>query len=166
LVGPPNQFPYYTSNLHGYQDFRNTYQHRRRVLYYGSNDGLFHAVDAGGWDRTPAQCDFEADGVTRKHCFDLGSGTELFAYAPRSIMQVFHRLKDQVGVQTKRMEWSVDGPATAGDVFIDSSHTGTPVDADRAWTTVLVGGMREGSSFEGTSGAAPSDSQGSYYALD
>jgi len=166
LVGPPNQVAYYTQNLHGYQDFRTTYQRRRRVLYFGSNDGLFHAVDAGGWDRTPAQCDFELDGVTRKHCFDLGSGTELFAYAPRSIMQVFHRLKDRVGVQTRRMEWSVDGPATAGDVFIDSSHTGTPVAADRAWTTVLVGGMREGSSFEGTPGTAPSDSQGSYYALD
>jgi Tfp pilus tip-associated adhesin PilY1 len=40
------------------------------------------------------------------------------------------------------------------------------VPADRAWHTVLIGGMREGSAFEGTSGAAPADSLGSYYALD
>jgi Tfp pilus tip-associated adhesin PilY1 len=166
LVGPPNQVAYFTQNLHGYQDFRNTYQHRRRVLYFGANDGLFHAVDAGGWDRTPTLCDLEADGITRKHCFDLGTGAEVFAYAPRATMQIFKKLKDRIGVQTKQMEWTVDGPATAGDVFIDSSHSGTPVDADRTWHTILVGGMREGSPFEGSSGAAPSDSQGSYYALD
>jgi Tfp pilus tip-associated adhesin PilY1 len=166
LVGPPNQIAYFTQNLHGYQDFRTTYQHRRRVLYFGANDGLYHAVDAGGWDRTPISCGLEADGVTPKHCFDLGTGAELFAYAPRAIMQIFKGLKDDIGLQTKRNEWTVDGPASAGDVFIDSSHSGTPVDADRTWLTILVGGMREGSPFEGTSGAAPSDSQGSYYALD
>jgi Tfp pilus tip-associated adhesin PilY1 len=166
LVGPPNQFAYFSANLHGYQDFQDTYKRRRRVLYFGANDGLYHAVDAGAWDRTPALCDFDTDGVTRKHCFDLGSGAEVFAYAPRAIMQIFKGLKDEIGVQTKRMEWTVDGPATAGDVFIDSNHSGTPVDAKRAWHTVLVGGMREGSPFEGTSGTAPADSLGSYYALD
>jgi Tfp pilus tip-associated adhesin PilY1 len=81
-------------------------------------------------------------------------------------MQIFKPLKDKIGTQTKRMEWTVDGPASVGDVFIDSNHSGTPADVSRAWHTVLVGGMREGSSFEGTSGAAPADSQGSYYALD
>jgi len=167
LIGPPNQFAYFTQNLHGYQDFRNTYQHRRRVLYFGANDGLYHAVDAGGWDRTQTLCDLEADGVTRKHCFDLGTGAEIFAYAPRATMQIFKKLKDRIGgIQTKQMEWTVDGPATAGDVFIDSTHSGTPVDADRTWHTILIGGMREGSPFEGSSGASPSDSQGSYYALD
>jgi Tfp pilus tip-associated adhesin PilY1 len=166
LVGPPNHFPYFVQNLHGYQDFRTTYQRRRRVLYFGANDGLYHAVDAGGWDRTPAQCDFEVDGITAKHCFDLGTGAEIFAYAPRATMQIFKKLKDRIGTQTKQMEWTVDGPATAGDVFIDSSYSGAPVDADRAWHTILVGGMREGSPFEGTTGTAPSDSQGSYYALD
>jgi Tfp pilus tip-associated adhesin PilY1 len=166
LVGRPNNFPFFTSNLNGYQDFFNTYGKRRRVLYVGSNDGLLHAFDAGAWDRNPLQCDFEADGITRKHCYDLGTGTELFAYAPRSIMQLFKQMKDTIGPQTKRIEWAVDGPPTAADVFIDSSHSGTPVPADRAWHTVLVGGMREGSPFEGTSGAAPADSLGSFYALD
>jgi hypothetical protein len=166
LVGPPAQFAYFSANLHGYADFQETYKRRRRVLYFGANDGLYHAVDAGGWNRTPAQCDLDTDGVTRKPCFDLGSGAEVFAYAPRAIMQIFKPLKDTIGLQTKRMEWTVDGPASVGDVFIDSNHAGAPVDANRAWHTVLVGGMREGSPFEGTSGAAPANSQGSYYALD
>ena len=166
LIGPPNQFAYFSADLHGYAAFQETYKRRRRVLYFGANDGLFHGVDAGGWNRTPTQCDLDTDGVTRKSCFDLGSGAEVFAYAPRAIMQIFKPLKDKMGVQTKRIEWTVDGPATAGDVFIDANHSGTPVDANRAWHTVLVGGMREGSPFEGTSGATPADSQGTYYALD
>jgi len=164
LVGPPNDFASFSSNLHNYQTFRNTYQHRRRVLYFGANDGLFHAVDAGGWNRTPSLC-VNPDG-SQGSCYDLGTGAELFAYAPRAIMQVFKPLKDAVGAQTKRDEWSVDGPPTAGDVFIDSVNNGTGNPANRAWHTVLVGGMREGSPFEGTSGAAPFVSLGSYYALD
>ncbi|HEU5248878.1 MAG TPA: hypothetical protein VFW15_02730, partial [Thermoanaerobaculia bacterium] len=166
LVGRPNNFFFFASNLNDYQDFLNTYGKRRRVLYVGSNDGLLHAFDAGGWDRNRNVCDFEADGVTRKHCYDLGTGTELFAYAPRTVMQIFKPMKDTLGPQTRRIQWAVDGPPTAGDVFIDSSHNGSPVPADRAWHTVLIGGMREGTSFQGTPGTYPADSLGSYYALD
>ncbi|MEO8347405.1 MAG: hypothetical protein ABI610_00725, partial [Acidobacteriota bacterium] len=166
LVGPPNDFAYFTANLNDYQKFRDTYRRRRRVLLFGANDGLLHAVDAGGWNRTPAQCDLEPDGTTRKACFDLGTGAELFAYAPRSIMQIFKGLKDAIGPQTRSIQWTVDGPPTAGDVFIDASHSGTPTPAERAWHTVLIGGMREGSPFEGTASVAPADTLGSYYALD
>jgi Tfp pilus tip-associated adhesin PilY1 len=179
VVGGPNDFASFVSNLNNYQAFRTTYQRRRRVLYAGANDGLLHAFDAGAWDRTPTQCDFEDTngngtqdaGEAVEHCYDLGTGAELFAFAPRSIMQIFRGLKNDIGVQTKRIEWTVDGPPTAGDVFIDSSHSGTadpgpPDPADRAWHTVLIGGMREGSAFEGLNGASPFESQGSYYALD
>ncbi|HEX9305040.1 MAG TPA: hypothetical protein VGA31_11370 [Thermoanaerobaculia bacterium] len=164
LVGPPSEFAYYAANLNNYQTYRNTFLRRRRVLFFGANDGLFHAVDAGAWDRTPSLC-VNPDG-TQGHCFDLGTGAELFAYAPRAIMQLFKPLKDAVGAQSKRDEWSVDGSPTAGDVFIDSANNGVPTPANRMWHTVLVGGMREGSPFEGTSGAAPAVSLGSYYALD
>jgi hypothetical protein len=165
LVGAPGNTAYFFTNLNNYQAFRETYRRRRRVLYIGANDGLLHAFDAGAWFRNQNQCDLLPDG-TRAKCYDLGTGTELFAYAPRSIMQIFKSLKDTRGPQTKRNEWTVDGPPTAGDVFIDSSHSGTPNPSERSWHTVLVGGMREGSAFEGTSGASPADSLGSYYALD
>jgi Tfp pilus tip-associated adhesin PilY1 len=166
LVGAPNDFPLFTTNHKNYQAFRETYRRRRRVLYFGANDGLLHALDAGGWNRTPSQCDFEPDGTTRKSCYDLGTGAELFAYAPRSIMQIFKGLKDTIGPQTRQIEWTVDGPPAAADVFIDASHSGSPTPAERAWHTVLVGGMREGSPFEGTASVAPADTLGSYYALD
>ena len=165
VVGRPGDYPFFVSNLNGYQAFYMTYRQRRRVLFLGANDGLLHAFDAGAFNRDPSACVTLSDG-TRPPCYDLGTGAELFAYAPRSIFQNFKRLKDAAGPQTKRDEWTVDGGPAAADVFTDASHTGTPNPAHRAWRTVLVGGMREGSAFEGMSGASPFSSAGSYYALD
>ena len=164
LIGAPSNFAYYSANLNGYQTFRNTFHRRRRILFFGANDGLFHALDAGGWNRTPLPCT-NPDG-SQGECYDLGTGAELFAYAPRATMQAFKPLKDAVGSQTKRDEWTADGAPTAVDVFIDSVNSGAGTPAERAWHTVIVGGVREGSPFEGTSGASPTNSLGSYYALD
>ncbi len=159
LVGGPNDFALFVTNTHNYQGFFDTYKNRRRVIYVGANDGLLHAFDAGNWDRTPSVC-------PSAHCYDLGTGAELFAFAPRSIMQIYKPLKDAVGPQTKQDEWTVDLSPSAADMFMDTGHSGTPVPANRAWHTVLVGGVREGSPFEGTDGASPRHSQGSYFALD
>jgi Tfp pilus tip-associated adhesin PilY1 len=165
IVGAPGSFFYAQANLNGYQAYLAKYKRRRRVLYAGANDGLLHAFDIGAYDRTPSACKTNADG-TAGHCYDLGTGAELFAYAPRAIMQLYKPLKDAKGAQTKRDEWTADGSPSAADVFIDPAHSGTPVSSHREWRTVLVGGMREGSPFEGTSGQSPASSRGSYYALD
>lgn len=156
LVGRPNDFALFQANVQGYQAFFNTYQHRRRVLFANANDGLLHAFEAGVFGRD----------TSKPTAYDLGTGAELFALAPRAIMQIYKPLKDAVGPQTKNDEWTVDGSPTAGDVFIDAGHSGTPDPAHRAWHTVLLTGMREGSPFEGTAGTSPKDSQGSYFALD
>lgn len=165
IVGGPAEFPYFVSNLNNYQAFHKTYRQRRRVLFAGANDGLLHAFDIGVFNRDASVCSTLSDGSVPP-CYDLGTGVELFAFAPRSIMQIYKPLKDAVGPQTKLNEWTVDGAPSAADVFIDASHNGTPVAAHRAWHTVLVGGMREGSPFEGRDGSAPMHSQGSYFALD
>ena len=165
VVGRPADFAYYDSNLNNYQAFFRTYRQRRQVLYAGANDGLLHAFDIGVFNRDSSVCTTLSDG-SLPPCYDLGTGVELFAFAPRQIMQIFKPLKDAAGPQTKRTEWTVDGPPSAADVFIDAQHNGIPNPADRTWHTVLVGAMREGSPFEGTSGAAPKSSRGSYFALD
>ena len=161
IVGPPTHFAYFDRNLHGYQAFRTTYRKRRRVLFAGANDGLLHAFDVGVFGRDPSVCP-----ALSGACFDLGTGAELFAFAPRSILQILRPLTEAVGPQTKKTEWTVDGAPAAADVFIDSSHSGTPVPDDRSWHTLLVMGMREGSNFVGQGGAPPLDTQGSYFALD
>jgi Tfp pilus tip-associated adhesin PilY1 len=165
IVGQPAEVPYFMSNLNNYQAFYKTHRQRRRVLYAGANDGLLHAFDIGVFNRDASVCSTLSDG-SLPPCYDLGTGVELFAFAPRSVMQIFKPLKDAVGAQTKQTEWTVDGAPSAADVFIDANHAGTPVAANRAWHTVLVGGMREGSAFEGRDGVAPRHSQGSYFALD
>jgi Tfp pilus tip-associated adhesin PilY1 len=165
IVGQPGEYPYFLSNLNNYQAFYKTYRQRRRVLFAGANDGLLHAFDIGVFNRDPSVCSTLSDG-SLPPCYDLGTGVELFAFAPRSVMQIYKPLKDAVGQQNKQTEWTVDGAPSAADAFIDASHSGTPVAANRAWHTVLVGGMREGSAFEGTNGVAPRHSQGSYFALD
>jgi Tfp pilus tip-associated adhesin PilY1 len=165
IVGRPADFAFHDANLNNYQAFFKTYRQRRRVLLAGANDGLLHAFDVGVFNRDPSVCSTPSDG-SLPPCYDLGTGAELFAYAPRAIMQIFRPLKDAVGPQTKKTEWTVDGAPSAADVFIDGNHAGTPVPANRTWHTVLVGGMREGSPFEGTSGVAPKSSRGTYFALD
>jgi Tfp pilus tip-associated adhesin PilY1 len=182
LVGEPENVFYYQANLHGYQDFFNKHRHRRRVLYSGANDGLLHAFDVGGWDRNtssnPSVGKNPATPVSictggLADCYDNGTGTELFAYAPRSIMQVFHGLTSAVGVQNERNEWTVDGAPSGADMFLDAAHNGTPKAANRAWHSVLVGTMREGSALEGQtpcpatgSTTAFQNSASSVYALD
>ncbi len=110
LVSEPENVFYYKTNLHNYQDFFSKHQHRRRVLYAGANDGLLHAFDVGVWNR-----DVSADATQGKDptapvsictggltdCYDIGTGAELFAYAPRAIMQIFSPLTNALGVQNK-----------------------------------------------------------------
>ncbi|HKF42112.1 MAG TPA: PilC/PilY family type IV pilus protein [Thermoanaerobaculia bacterium] len=144
LVAEPENVFYYTTNLHNYQDFFNKHRYRRRILYTGANDGMLHAFDVGVWDRDTTVC---TGGQT--DCYDLGTGAELFGYIPRSIMQPLRRLKNSVGPQTKQDEWTVDGAPSGADMFLDVKHSGTPNAANRAWRTILVGGAREGSAFEG-----------------
>jgi Tfp pilus tip-associated adhesin PilY1 len=165
IVGQPADFPYFIGNLNNYQAFFRTYRQRRRVLYAGANDGLLHAFDIGVFNRDPAVCSTLSDG-SLPPCYDLGTGVELFAFAPRGIMQIFKPLKDAVGPQTKQNEWTVDGAPSAADVFVDLSHSGTPDPTKRAWHTVLIAGFREGSPFQGTDSIAPKASYGSYFALD
>ena len=156
LIGSPNDFAFFQTNTHNYQSFFNAYQNRRRVLYVGANDGLLHAFDAGAFGRDNSN----------PNAYDLGTGAELFAFAPRAIMQIYKPLKDAVGPQTKQDEWTVDLSPSAADVFISPIASDGSLAGSRSWHTVLVGGVREGSPFEGTSGSSPKDSQGSYFALD
>ncbi len=182
LVSEPANVLYYSTNLHNYQDFYSKHQHRRRVFYAGANDGLLHAFDVGVWDRNtsgdPAKGTDETAPVSictggQTHCYDNGTGAELFAYAPRAIMQIFRSLTNPLGIQNERNEWTVDGAPSAADMYIDVRHDGTPRAGNRAWHSILVGMMREGSPFEGQTPCPPpatttvfQNSASSVYALD
>ena len=121
FVGPP---PFPDSIGTGYATFRSTYSNRMPLVLVGSNDGYLHAIDAR--DKNTG-----------------GIGREVLAYLPNAVLNQMPRLTST----TYQHRYYVDGSPTAGDVYIDKSHTGQP-----QWRTVVVGGLRAGG-------------QG-YYALD
>jgi len=133
VVDPPNDFRYFFNNVHGYfEDFMGPQKHRRRVAFVGSNDGLFHAIDAGFYDRD--------DGGTWDNTFDLGTGLELFAYVPHAVLDPQDK-PSVIKTQTFGTEqvYSVDGTITSADVFIDPSGGSSP-----SWRTVVLFGLRRG----------------------
>lgn len=149
VVGPPRYFQYLSLNLtppgppapgQPYLSFANLYSKRRKVVYVGANDGFLHAFDAGVYDRDPE--------FPLTH--DLGTGREIFAFAPRSTMNKFPGLLDFSPI----VQYFVDGSSATADVFIDPNvlANADPDPTKRVWRTALVGGLRQG----GTT----------YYALD
>lgn len=133
----------------GYRQFFLTHENRRKIVVAGANDGMLHAWDAGRPLMVEIDSKDDDFGIERQEVrFDNGTGREIFAYIPRSVLPAVSRLaKDPVA-----HIWSVDGTVAAGDVFIDPLHGGNPDPAAREWRTVLIGGLREGGS--------------AYYALD
>lgn len=143
VVGAPPNTLYFNADLNGYRAFYRKHELRRRMLLMGANDGMLHAFDAGRYDRSVAV----ANALKDRTQFNNGTGKELFAYTPREALPIVRTITTAAFHQ-----WGVDGTVTAGDVFIDPLHNGTPTAGEREWRTVVFGGMREGGS--------------SYYALD
>ena len=116
----------------GYRCFFLKHQNRRKVMFFGANEGLFHAVDAG--IARPTGDPFEGR-------YDDGTGHEIFAYAPRAVLPTIYS-QNSGGPR----QWSVDAPPNASDVFIDPADDGGlyPNPADREWRTVLMSGLRRG----------------------
>jgi len=129
-----------SGNNTGYRCFFRKHQMRRRVLLFGSNEGMLHGIDAGNF-RTSG-----SDPITNKSLteeFDNGLGKEAFAYIPRSVMSTVRQI-----AEGDSHKFSVDGSLIAGDVFIDPANDGAsfPDADDREWRTVLIAGLREGGS--------------------
>jgi hypothetical protein len=134
VIGAPPNTRYFSADVPGYRDFFNKHELRRKLLLVGSNDGMLHAFDAGEYDQGDER-------------FDNGTGHEVFAYVPRTVLPTVRQL-----TESSLHQWGVDGTVTVADVYVDPLNTGTPDPGRREWRTVVFGGLREG-------GAA-------YYALD
>jgi hypothetical protein len=151
VIGSPVNTLYFIQNAEAdqgasYRDFFLTHENRRKIVVAGANDGMLHAWDGG----RAVMVEF-VDGFKIERAevgFDNGTGRELFAYIPRSVLPTVTRMAND----TVSHQWSVDGTVAAGDVFIDPLHGGTPNPGEREWRTVLIGGLREGG--------------GAYYVLD
>ncbi len=146
VLTDPQRVRYFSADLEGaleacgvsntdrkrYPCFVKEHSFRRRVLFAGTNDGALHAIDAGLPELDP---DNGAVSYTR------GSGKELFAFVPRSVLPAVREMSQDSGQQ-----FTVDGPVVIDDVLIDpiSEVTDPPDPDEREWRSVLVGGLREG----------------------
>ncbi len=129
VIGNPANTVFFANDHEDYRDFATTHSTRRKLLAVGANDGMLHVFDAGIIREQP-------DGEL---LYDDGTGRELFAYVPRSMVPTIGSLAS--GTTHK---WGVDGSVRAADVHIDPVFSTTPDPDEREWRTVLIGGMREG----------------------
>jgi len=135
VVHTPRYFQYLSLNLEPragqpYGNFSLLHNKRRKVLYVGSNDGFLHAIDAGVWGRD----------IPNAH--DLGSGREIFAYAPRAVMP--EKFPNLLSFPPKP-DYFVDGSFGTADVFVDPNPgAGVPDPNVRVWRSFLVGSLRQG----------------------
>jgi PilC-like protein with beta-propeller domain len=140
---PPKHFPYLSSSLPrtgpcgnltdcSYSTFARYHRYRRKTVFVETNDGFLHNFDAGVWDRDR----------NFAQAFDLGTGQEIFAYAPRSVMKL--KFPNLLRFPPEVQDFT-DGTPAFGDVFIAPTNPGgAPVPGDRTWKTVLVSGVRQG----------------------
>ncbi len=122
----------------GYRQFAADHVWRRRMLAAPTNDGQLHFFDTGIRQLVPN--DFTTQVGDTIELFNDGSGKEIFSYIPRMLLPV---LQEQV--EGEDHVFSMDGTVTVADVYIDPGDTvgGQATELDRAWRTVIVGGMRE-----------------------
>ena len=130
-----------------YQEFQDTYQLRRRMVYAGGNDGLLHAFNAGFWDSANTRFVLRESDLDNtclpSNCDDAEHelGAEMWAYAPMNLfphLQFLTRSDYQENVHVAY----VDGPIKTFDVQAwGTSDTDGHVNG---WGTILVANMRLG----------------------
>ena len=119
------QAPLFAYADKGYWDFKAAQTNRTPMVYAAANDGMLHAFYV--------KTDPDALQPT------VG-GQEAWAYIPRLVLPVLHRLADK---NYKSMhQFSVDGTPVVGDICVSNCSRSDSTPA--VWKTILVGGLNHG----------------------
>lgn len=113
-----------TANV-SYEQFSSDQNARKPVVYVAANDGMLHAFDASQ----------KPDGSNT-----ATSGTELWAYVPRSAYTNLGNLTLRNGFTFSP---TVDATPVTRDVFFAAASS-TPAATSAGWHTILVGGLGQG----------------------
>lgn len=116
VVGPPDGNPGVKGA--GYDSFLTANQDRRKVVYVGANDGIFH-------------------------CIDALTGEELWGFIPYNLLPKLRNMRavdSATGERYFSRDVYVDGSPVVEDVYIDVDGIG-----GREWRTVLICGQGPGS---------------------
>jgi type IV pilus assembly protein PilY1 len=144
LIGPP---PAALIAEEGYgpitdsSSFLAMHRDRERRLFFGTNGGFLHALDAGSFQfgDNPLTTSEVENGY-----FSMGTGNEVFAWTPGSLVDQLKYIPSPTD-NLPRTHYYVDGSPNAADVWFPSSAADTSKSAAE-WRTVLVTGMRQGGS--------------------
>ncbi len=133
VVGTPRSEENYDA-IYGddsYLEFSQKYRNRRQVVYFGANDGMLHAVNAGFFNFATNQYQTSLNGEV---AHPLGS--ELWAYVPSNLLPHLQWLTELSYPHV----YYVDGIPQTFDVNIFPESETHP----KGWGTILVVGMRFG----------------------
>jgi hypothetical protein len=125
ILGPPSGSA--TLMGTGYSAFVTTWAARPKVIFAGANDGMLH-------------------------CFDAGTGTELWAFIPYNLLPKLKNLSiydSSTGLRTLSNDYFVDGSPAVADIQIGG-----------AWKTILICGQGKGK------GSSVGGGTNYYFALD
>ncbi|MBW6519960.1 MAG: hypothetical protein K0A99_02970 [Desulfoarculaceae bacterium] len=127
-------------NDFSYAEFVKKYKKRRHVIYFGSNDGMLHAVNGGFYDENDKKfcltvdCQGEDGSVP-------ALGAELWAYVPYNLLPHLSSLTNPDYAH----KYYVDLRPRIFDVQIFPTGVDSHgIDHPNGWGTILVGGMRLG----------------------
>ena len=144
VLGQPANVVLFEGNVNGYQAFANAERFRRKVLYFGSNDGELHALDAGTVQQGTV-------GGKPAWTFGNGTGNELFAFIPRTVMPTLNQLAiaNAPPLNGGSQTFMVDGPVHLTEGYFDATGGTNPCPqtnppAACQWHSLVIGGLREG----------------------
>lgn len=124
-------------NDSSYASFVSRYKTRRNVVYFGANDGMLHAVNAGFYNSTLKKFCLSMDANGNCPANDTGTGpdlgAELWAYVPYNLHPHLKCLTDK----NYDHKYYVDLKPRVFDVQIFTPDT----DHVNGWGTILVGGL-------------------------
>ncbi|MDR1656108.1 MAG: hypothetical protein LBT47_00945 [Deltaproteobacteria bacterium] len=128
VVGPPafNYDIIYGSS--SYSEYRTAKGARRQVAYFGSNDGMLHAVNLGFYGSlAEGQVGYNLLGPNNEVRHELGS--ELWAYIPGSLLP--------------HLKW-LAAPDYSHSYMVDLKPLIADIKIAGKWRTILIGGLRLG----------------------
>ena len=131
LVGRPAESYDLLYGDTSYAEFYNAYRNRRNVVYFGANDGMFHALNGGFYNDTSKKFATQLSGET---AFSLGA--EIWAYVPYNLLPHLHWL---TSTEYTHIYFADMKPKVFDAKIFDDDAT-----HPNGWGTVLVGGMRFG----------------------
>ncbi len=142
-----------------YRAFATYYEHRKRVVVAGANDGFLRFFDAGTWQTAAVP-----------PAYDEGTGEELVGFMPYGTRQVAKEFPIDSGGRTF---YGVDGSAAVADVwFYQYRDVNAPKDGTgwQRWRTIAMGGLRQGGNTyyglditDPSSSSCPAPASGSMY---